>query len=432
MNKLKKYSFSDLYSISSGITTTKDQAGHGSPFLSFSTVFNNYFLPDVLSEKMYTSEKEQETFSIREGDIFLTRTSEVIDELAMSSIAIKNYPYATYSGFLKRLRPKVNNIVYPKYMAFYLRSYIFRKTINNNAVMTLRASFNEDIFSYLNVYLPDYEEQVKIGDLLFLLYEKISVNKKIIENLEVISKTIYDYWFVQFNFPNADTKPYKSDMGKMVYNSILKRNVPEDWQVDTLWNIADFLNGLPMQKFRPAPHEASLPVVKIREMNNGIDNDSERASINIPKKALIKNGDLLFSWSATLDLKIWSGGDAALNQHIFKVLPKQKYLNAKSYVYFELLNYLNHFKMIANLRKTTMGHITTEHLKQAHILVPPSSLIESFEKKIESNFQMQQKLNIENLKIQELMNWLVPLLINGQISIRDAEESIAKTFEQNG
>ena len=172
MNKIIKHSFSQLYSMSSGISSTKEQAGHGSPFVSFSTVFNNYFLPDILPDLMDTSKQEQNIYSIKAGDILITRTSETIDELAMSCVAAKNYPGATYSGFTKRLRPKTEGIAYHKYLAFYLRGKLFRKAVTNNAFMTLRASFNEDIFSFLSLYLPEYKEQVKIGDMLYLMEQK--------------------------------------------------------------------------------------------------------------------------------------------------------------------------------------------------------------------------------------------------------------------
>lgn len=190
MNNLKKYAFADLYDMASGISSTKDQAGHGAPFVSFSTVFNNYFLPDELPDLMDTSEKEQEIYSIKEGDILITRTSETIDELAMSCVATKDYPKATYSGFTKRLRPKTEGIAYSKYLAFYLRGYLFRKAVTNNAFMTLRASFNEDIFSFLNLHLPDYEQQVKIGDLFYLIEQKIQLNKKINDNLPYQSSMV--------------------------------------------------------------------------------------------------------------------------------------------------------------------------------------------------------------------------------------------------
>ena len=190
MSKLTKYKFSDLYEMSSGISSTKEQAGHGSPFVSFSTVFNNYFLPDVLPELMNTTEKEQDIFSVKKDDIFITRTSETVDALAMGCVATKDYPKATFSGFVKRLRPKTSGIVYSKYIAFFLRSRYFRKVIDCNTIMTLRASFNEDIFSFLYLYLPEYEEQVRIGDLLYKIENKMRLNCKINDNLPPYSEMV--------------------------------------------------------------------------------------------------------------------------------------------------------------------------------------------------------------------------------------------------
>ncbi|KAA0536316.1 restriction endonuclease subunit S [Citrobacter portucalensis] len=414
MSKLTKYKFSDLYSMASGISSTKEQAGHGSPFLSFSVVFNNYFVPDILNDLMDTSEKEKETYSIKSGDIFLTRTSEVVDELAMSCVAVKDYPNATFSGFLKRLRPTQDNITYPKFMAFYLRSPMFRKTMTNNAVMTLRASLNEAIFSYLELLLPAYSEQKKVGDLLYLLNQKIALNNRINAELEGMAKTLYDYWFVQFDFPDANGKPYKTSGGKMTYNAILKREIPVEWNTSTLWNIAKYTNGLPMQKYRE-DSDIYLPVIKIREMNNGIDADTERARVDIPEAAVINDGDVLFSWSATLDVKIWSQGKGALNQHIFKVSSD---IYPKSFYYFELLNYLKHFKMIADLRKTTMGHITLDHLKQAYICLPPLFLLEEFNSKVHDIFQQHLLLEKENRSLIKLRDWLLPMLMNEQVKVK--------------
>lgn len=243
MSKLTHYKFDKLYQMNSGITSRPEQAGHGAPFLSFSTVFNNYFLPPELGDRMDTSKGEQDQYSIKTGDIFLTRTSEVIDELGMSSVALKNYPKATYSGFLKRLRPTKADITYPKFMAFYLRSRLFRKTMTNNAVLTLRASLNENIFSYLELLLPKYSEQVKAGDFLFLLNQKIELNNRINAELEAMGKALYDYWFVQFDFPNENCKPYKSSGGRMAYNSALRREIPARWKAGTLDDLGRIVGG---------------------------------------------------------------------------------------------------------------------------------------------------------------------------------------------
>lgn len=183
MNKLDRYKFADLYDMSSGISTSKGQAGHGSPFVSFRDVYNNYFLPEELEELMDTNEREQERYSVRAGDVFLTRTSETLDELAMSAVAIKDYPGATYSGFTKRLRPRGADFPYPKYMAFYLRSPYFRKVIESVTTMTTRASFNDTLFSFLELQLPKIDQQKAIGDLLYHIDKAMRINRQINDNL---------------------------------------------------------------------------------------------------------------------------------------------------------------------------------------------------------------------------------------------------------
>lgn len=215
--------------MASGISSTKEQAGHGSPFVSFSTVFNNYFLPDALPDLMDTSIKEQETYSIKKGDILITRTSETIDELAMSCVAVKDYPRATYSGFTKRLRPKTAGIAYHKYLAFYLRSQLFRKAVTNNAFMTLRASFNEDTPAHTvtPVQAQQIVETVKqkvaedkdLGQTFkenemplaaWMLYQteethRAAVNKFIpIPRIKVTDAGVEEYVFVDFDLDMAD------------------------------------------------------------------------------------------------------------------------------------------------------------------------------------------------------------------------------------
>ncbi len=175
MTYLKTYKLSELYQISSGISTKACQAGHGYPFCSFSTVFNNRILPDVLPDLMDTSENDRLKYSIKYGDVLLTRTSETLDELAMTSVALSDYPNATYSGFTKRLRP-ISDSAYPKFMVHFFRSDYFRKIVNNKAIMTLRASFNENIFNDISFELPQLSDQIKAGDFLYSIEKKIRNN----------------------------------------------------------------------------------------------------------------------------------------------------------------------------------------------------------------------------------------------------------------
>jgi len=260
----------------------------------------------------------------------------------------------------------------------------------------------------------DYAQQEKISQVLSVLDAKIALNNKINIELEAMAKLIYDYWFMQFDFPDENGNPYKSSGGKMVYNEELKRDIPEGWKVKNLMDIASFTNGLACQKYRPKDGEDSYPVIKIKEMGSDFSDSSERVSKNIPDKVIINNGDVLFSWSASLNVMIWAGGIGGLNQHIFKVT-SDKY--PRTFYYFEVLRYLKHFKMMAELRKTTMGHINQDHLEQSKIAIPHDCLVESLHEKLNPILSTMVSTLVENQKLTELRDWLLPMLMNGQVKI---------------
>lgn len=261
--------------------------------------------------------------------------------------------------------------------------------------------------------LPSPTTQRKIVTALTKIDAKIDLNHRINAELEALAKTIYDYWFVQFDFPDAQGRPYKSSGGAMVWNDTLKREIPAGWDVGSLWSIATYTNGLAMQKYRPEGSD-SLPVIKIKEMSDGFSADTERASPSIHKKFIVNDGDVLFSWSATLSVQIWTRGRGALNQHIFKVT-SDKY--PASFVYFQLAGYLKHFKMMAEKRKTTMGHITLDHLRQSFVVTPPVALVEKLDGVLRPILDQYVHLNKQSQKLAELRDWLLPLLMNGQVRV---------------
>jgi len=260
----------------------------------------------------------------------------------------------------------------------------------------------------------DLDLQKKIAEVLSSIDNKIEVNKKIIDHLEGLSKTIYGYWFEQFEFPNQDNQPYMSSGGAMAWSDVLKRSIPIGWEVGTLLDIADYQNGLACQQYRPTGDE-SLRVIKIKEMNEGFSKNTELVRADVPSKIVVENGDILFSWSASLDVIMWAGGRGALNQHIFKVT-STKY--PKFFYYFELVNYLSHFKMMAENRKTTMGHITQEHLQQSRILIPPIHILDKLEGIIEPNFEKIISLRAEIFELSSFRDWLLPILMNKQVQIQ--------------
>lgn len=299
--------------------------------------------------------------------------------------------------------------------AFYLYSYLSQLDLSNLDSGSTLPSMTKSAYESIVVKLPDLKIQKAVATILFNIRKKLETNNKINQELEAMAKTLYDYWFVQFDFPDQNGKPYKSSGGKMVYNQDLKREIPEGWGVDSLWNIANFYNGLAMQKYRPDTNEDDyLPVIKIREMMNGFSKDTERARLDIPSEAVVDRGDILFSWSATLEVIIWGKEKGALNQHIFKVTSDTY---PKSFIYFELKSYLKVFKAIAELRKTTMGHITQDHLKQAKIVVPPIELISKLDAKLQPIMLKQQILENQNQELTQLRDWLLPMLMNGQVKV---------------
>lgn len=235
------------------------------------------------------------------------------------------------------------------------------------------------------------------------------------DNLQHQLKLMYDYWFTQFDFPDENGKPYRSSGGAMVWNEQLKRNIPVNWKADNLYAVADYVNGLACQNYRPDDDNHKLPVIKITEMHNGITDSTEFVRDDIPVKYIIEDGDILFSWSATLETMLWYGGKGGLNQHIFKVVPKCP----KFFAYSQLSAYIINFKTIAESRKTTMGHITTDHMEQSRIAIPPIEVQTAFNTQVSPLYD-QIAINCkENIRLQALRDWLLPMLMNGQATISD-------------
>lgn len=417
MNNINKYPFSELYEMSSGISTTKAQAGHGYPFVSFGTVFNNYFLPEQLPDLMDTSEKEQDIYSIKEGDILITRTSETIDELAMSCVATKDYPKATYSGFTKRLRPKTTGIAYHKYLAFYLRGYLFRKAVTNNAFMTLRASFNEDIFSFLNLYLPRYQEQVKIGDMLYNMEQKITINQKICSELEAMAKAIYDYWFVQFDFPDENGKPYRTSGGEMIWNEQLKREIPKGWEATRLGNICDFRNGINYDKDVEGDQE--YRIINVRNISSAslLLNESELDKINLPSvqadKYLLSSDDIVIARSGTPGATrlLWKINEPTIFCGFIICSTPHEALH-KIYLTYCL-------KRLEGTSATKTGgsilqNVSQDTLKNLFVLIPDREVLRQFNAVISLILEKIHSNIDENNELTKLRDWLLPMLMNGQ------------------
>ena len=374
----------------------------GIPFYKISTFGGT---PTVyIDEKIYREYKEKYSYP-KKGDILISAAGTIGKTVIFDGE--DSYFQDSNIVWIENDESKVTN----QFLYYFLQTNPFITTNGS----TIKRLYNDNLRDTKIPNVPSIQQQNQITDILGTLDKKIQINNKINQELEAMAKTLYDYWFVQFDFPDQNGKPYKSSGGKMVYNPELKREIPEGWGADSLWNIANFYNGLAMQKYRPDTNEDDyLPVIKIREMMNGFSKDTERAGLDIPSEAVVDRGDILFSWSATLEVIIWGKEKGALNQHIFKVTSDTY---PKSFIYFELKSYLKVFKAIAELRKTTMGHITQDHLKQAKIVVPPIELISKLDAKLQLIMLKQQILENQNQELTQLRDWLLPMLMNGQVKV---------------
>ena len=421
MNKLKEYKLNELYIMSSGISSSKDQAGVGYPFVSFRDIFNNTILPENLTELMNTSDKERIKYSVKKGDVFITRTSETPDELAMSSVALKDYPNATFSGFAKRLRPIDNKKVYDKYMAFYLRSKYFRKIINANTIMTLRASFNEEIFSYIKIQLPDYETQVKIGNTLYKIEKKILINNQINNNLEELMKTIYQRWFIEFEFPNEEGKPYKSSGGKLVYNEELKQEIPENWKICCIEDITTLISGYAFSSNDYCKNGA-YKLYTIKNVQDGniistVDNKIDNLPVNLPCECLLKPKDLIMSLTGNVGrVGLVYEENALLNQRVLKLIPK----NNLCYIYLLCRGYFIKNKCESISTGTSQKNLSPIEFGKIKIAYS-EEVINKFENKILDFLELIMNNLKENQRLNSLKEYLLPLLMNGQINVDDIE-----------
>ncbi|MEA3505374.1 MAG: restriction endonuclease subunit S [Bacteroidota bacterium] len=390
---------------------------------NYTDVYKNSFINDEKAKNFMVAsctDNEYEKFILKGGQVAVTKDSEKPDDIGIPTYISQGFEDVVLGYHLALFTPYIEKLD-GQFLYYWLNTKQAKRYFENNAGGSgQRCSLPLNILKAIPLTLPNISTQKSIAKVLSDLDAKIELNNKINQELEAMAKTLYDYWFVQFDFPAnlqdstlSEVEGYKSSGGKMVYNEELKHEIPEGWEVGTLLDIATYTNGLACQKYRPDTDEF-LPVIKIREMRDGFTENTEKVKADIPEKLIVNNGDILFSWSASLEVMIWSGGTGGLNQHIFKVT-SEKY--PKSFFYFQLIWYLKHFKMIADLRKTTMGHITQDHLKQSRIVIPPKEIISKLDIQLSPIQSKQVLLKQQNQQLTALRDWLLPMLMNGQVTV---------------
>ena len=302
------------------------------------------------------------------------------------------------------------------FLYFLLKKY--EKAFLSNTTGTVFDSISGGQLRGFEILIPeDREEQRAIASVLSSLDDKIELLREENKTLEAIAQAIFKEWFVNFNFPNKEGKPYKASGGKMIDSEL--GEIPEGWRVDSLSNIADFLNGLALQKFPPESLTEYLPVIKIRELSTGVSVQTDRASARLDKKYIVEDGDILFSWSGSLVVDVWKYGKGALNQHLFKVTSKDY---PKWFYYYWTKEHLASFQQIATAKAVTMGHIQRHHLDYALVLIPGDNFLQTANAVFEPMLNKFINNNSQIQTLSTLRDTLLPKLMKGEIRVKGFEE----------
>ena len=284
--------------------------------------------------------------------------------------------------------------------ADFLYYLICSPLVRNPAIKSMvgssgRQRVQTDVVGNLDVELPPIEEQRKIGGLLKAIDDKIEHNNVINNNLEQQAQAIFENEFLSL------------------------QSLPDGWKQASLIDIADYLNGLAMQKYRPSANEIGIPVLKIKELRQGCcDDNSEFCSPSIKSDYIIHDGDVIFSWSGSLLVDFWCGGICGLNQHLFKVSSSNY---DKWFYYAWTKHHLDRFIAVAADKATTMGHIKRDELAKAEVLIPNETDYNRIGALLQPIYDLIISNRIENKKLAETRDSLLPKLMSGEIDMSEVD-----------
>lgn len=405
--KWEKVKLGELYEVHNGLSKAGKFFGEGYPFLTFSTVFNNYFIPKQITDLVQSTEKEQESYSIRRGDVFVTRTSETSDELGMSCVALKDYPMATYNGFTKRMRP-ITNRVFPEYIGYYMRLPSFRGEFRAFSTMTTRASLrNEDLLG-LEVKLPSIEIQKQIADILSAYDDLIENNQKQIKLLEEAAQRFYKEWFVDLRFPGHE-------------NTKIVDGVPEGWRVASIADICDTVGGgTPSTKIQSYYEKGDVLWVTPTDITRNFS----LALLDTEKKITpegLKNSSakmlpaetILMTSRASVGFFGMCKYEVCTNQGFISCIPKRE--NLQMYLLFNLKSRVEEIRQKAG--GSTYLEISKTVFRELKIILPKDEVLAEYQKNVHDIFD-EIYCRTEMIKsLVDMRNRLLPKLMSGEVEV---------------
>ena len=380
-----KYKLSEIMDIIGGGTpkTSKPEYWNGDiPWLSVKDINNDYRYVYETEKTITQAGLDNSSTKILKRNDSIISARGTVGEIAMIPFSM------AFNQSCYGLRAK-ESLVDAEYLYYLIKHnvVILKKNTHGSVFDTI----TRDTFDGIEVELPSLQEQKVVASILRDLDDKIEVNNEINNNLEYQARAIFINEFLSLKTP------------------------PDGWKQASLIDIADYLNGLAMQKYRPADDEIGISVLKIKELRQGCcDNNSELCSPNIKSEYIIHDGDVIFSWSGSLLVDFWCGGICGLNQHLFKVT-SSKY--DKWFYYAWTKHHLDRFISVAADKDTTMGHIKRGELAKAEVFIPNESDYSRIGALLQPIYDLIISNRIENKKLALLRNTLLPKLMSGELDV---------------
>lgn len=306
-----------------------------------------------------------------------------------------------------------------EFIYYFARSPLFReRAINCMEGTSGRKRVNENTLKNLEFVFPDLTTQKSIASVLSALDSKIELNNRINAELEAMAKTLYDYWFVQFDFPNEEGKPYKSSGGLMVWNEQLKRKIPEGWEVGNLFEVCNVQYGFPFSTDFFNVNGSGVPVIRIRDiLENSVTNFSTEK--NIDSKYEIKKGDILIGMDGNFHINYWSREGCFLNQRVVRLTET---LLPAIYLRYQIEPFIKSREK--SVSRTTVGHLSDKDLKAIEIIIPPKYILDEIFSIYKNSLEKIILNQEQSQHLASLRDWLLPMLMNGQVTVSEAGKGI--------
>ena len=391
----------------------EDYVSEGTPIVTVEHLGDINFTHQNLPFVSEADTKRLSKYILIEGDIVFSRVGSIDRNVYVD----KNHEGWMFSGRCIRVRADKNK-VNTRYLSYYFKQNSFKKMMMNLAVGATMPSLNTKIMNSIELDLLPRENQDKIANILSAIDDKIQINNQINQELEAMAKTLYDYWFVQFDFPDQNGKPYKSSGGKMVYHPELKREIPEGWGVETLKDFeSKIITGKTPSRANSDNFGGEIPFITIGDIrgNTFIYNTSETLTdlgASVQQNKYLPEGSLCVSCIATVGeigfTTEWSHTNQQINSIVFEDETNRYYL------YFALKNYFENANASAKTGNT-FANMNKEDFSGIRIILPRNEIKNNFHKMTEPYFAQIKCLQGQNKELTQLRDWLLPMLMNGQV-----------------